>query len=229
MSVWRRPNARAFRDRHEAGVALAGLLQGYARRNDVVVLALPRGGVPVAYEVAAALQVPLDVFSVRKLGVPGHPELAMGAIASGGVQVLNDDVLGWYQPSVDTVEAVARVEMRELDRRERLYREGRPLVLVEGRTVILVDDGLATGSTMRAAVQAVRQLRARTVVVAAPVGAADTCEAMRRIADDVVCVLAPDNFTAVGAWYEDFSETSDDEVRRLLRESGGSGKSGGSG
>lgn len=195
---------------------LAGLLQGYACRNDVVVLALPRGGVPVGYEVAAALHVPLDVFSVRKLGVPGHPELAMGAIASGGVQVLNDEVLAWYQPSADTVDVVARVEMRELERRERLYREGRPLVLVEGRTVILVDDGLATGSTMRAAVQAVRQLRPKSVVVAAPVGAADTCESMRSIADDVVCVLTPDHFEAVGAWYVDFSETTDDEVRRLL-------------
>ena len=216
MSVWRVPNARAFKDRHEAGVALAALLKGYARRNDVIVLALPRGGVPVAYEVAVSLEVPLDVFSVRKLGVPGHPELAMGAIASGGVQVLNEDVLAWYRPSAETVEAVARVEMHELERRERLYREGRPLVLVEGRTVILVDDGLATGSTMRAAVQAVRQLRAGAVVVAAPVGAPDTCRAMRQVADDVVCVFTPDGFTAVGAWYEDFSETSDDEVRRLL-------------
>ena len=216
MSVWPRPNARAFKDRHDGGLALAGLLQDYAHRNDVVVLALPRGGVPVAYEVAAALHVPLDVFSVRKLGVPGHPELAMGAIASGGVQVLNDEVLAWYQPSADTLEAVARVEMRELDRRERLYREGRPLMLVEGRCVLLVDDGLATGSTMRAAVQAVRQLHARQVVVAAPVGAADTCQALRRVADDVVCVLMPDHFTAVGAWYVDFSETTDDEVRRLM-------------
>jgi putative phosphoribosyl transferase len=218
MSVWRVPNARAFRDRHEAGVALASLLQGYARRNDVAVLGLPRGGVPVAYEVAAALRVPLDVFSVRKLGVPGHPELAMGAIASGGVQVLNDEVLALYRPSADTVDAVARVEMRELDRRESAYREGRPLALVEGRTVILVDDGLATGSTMRAAVQAVRQLRAGRVVVAAPVGAADTCEAMRRVSDDVVCVLMPDQFVAVGAWYVDFSETTDDEVRQLLQD-----------
>ena len=213
----RNPNARGFRDRHEAGVALAGLLQGYARRNDVVVLGLPRGGVPVAYEVATSLEVPLDVFSVRKLGVPGHPELAMGAIASGGVQVLNHEVLAWYQPSADTVAAVARVEMRELERREQLYRQGRPLVLVEGRTVILVDDGLATGSTMRAAVQAIRQLHAGAVVVAAPVGAPDTCQAMRQVADDVVCVFTPDAFTAVGAWYEDFSETSDDEVRRLLQ------------
>jgi len=216
MSVRPHLNARAFNDRQEAGVALAALLQGYARRNDAVVLALPRGGVPVAYEVASALQLPLDVFTVRKLGVPGHPELAMGAIASGGVQVLNEEVLAWYRPSADTLEAVARAEMRELERRERLYREGRPLMLVEGRTVILVDDGLATGSTMRAAVQAVRQLHAGEVIVAAPVGAPDTCRAMREVADDVVCALTPDHFTAVGAWYVDFSETTDDEVRRLM-------------
>jgi predicted phosphoribosyltransferase len=207
-----------FRDRHEAGVALAGILQGYSRRNDVVVLALPRGGVPVAYEVASALHVPLDVFSVRKFGGPGHSELAWGAMASGGVQVLNDDVLAWYRPSADTVEAVARVELRELERREQLYREGRPLILVEGRTVILVDDGLATGSTMRAAVQAVRALHAARVIVAVPVGAPDSCRAMRREADDVICALTPDHFTAVGAWYVDFSETTDDEVRRLLQD-----------
>ena len=141
----------------------------------------------------------------------------MGAIASGGVQVLNEDVLAWYHPSPETVEAVARAELRELDRRERLYREGRPLLTLDGCTVILVDDGLATGSTMRAAVQAVRQLHARFVVVAAPVGAPDTCQAMRHIADDVVCALTPDQFNAVGAWYEDFSETSDEEVRALLQ------------
>ena len=218
MSVWSRPNARAFSDRHEAGVALAAALQGYAGGDDVVVLALPRGGVPVAYEVASALHVPLDVFSVRKLGVPGHPELAMGAIASGGVQVLNEDVLAWYQPSMEALETVARVEMRELERREQLYREGRPLAAVEGRTVILVDDGLATGSTMRAAVQAVRQLNARRVVVASPVGAPDTCRDLQREADEVVCVLTPDHFMAVGAWYLDFSETTDEEVRRLLKD-----------
>ena len=216
MSVWQGSDARAFRDRHEAGIVLADLLQGYARRNDVVVLALPRGGVPVACEVARALHVPLDVCSVRKLGVPGHPELAMGAIASGGVQVLNDDVLQWYRPSAETIGAVASVELRELERRERVYREGRPLVLVEGRTVILVDDGLATGSTMRAAVEAVRRLHAGHVVVAVPVGAPDTCRAMQHVADEVVCAMTPDRFTAVGAWYEDFSETSDDEVRQLL-------------
>jgi predicted phosphoribosyltransferase len=214
---WGSPNARAFRDRQEAGAALAERLTAFARRDDVVVLALPRGGVPVGYEVAVALGVPLDVFTVRKLGVPGHPELAMGAIASGGVQVLNDEVLQWLRPSADVVEAVARAESTELDRRERLYRGGRPLAPIEGRTVILVDDGLATGSTMRAAVEAVRRLRAGRVIVAAPVGARDTCEAMRLVADDVVCVVSPEHFVAVGAWYLDFSETSDDEVRRLLQ------------
>jgi predicted phosphoribosyltransferase len=170
----------------------------------------------VGSEVAAALGVPLDVFTVRKLGVPGHPELAMGAIASGGVQVLNDEVLQWLRPPAGVVEAVARTELAELDRRERLYRGGRPMTSIEGRTVILVDDGLATGSTMRAAVEAVRRLRAGRVVVAAPVGARDTCEAMRLVADEVVCVLSPERFVAVGAWYVDFSETSDDEVRHLL-------------
>jgi predicted phosphoribosyltransferase len=216
MGVWTFPNAPGFRDRHEAGGVLAALLQRYARRNDVVVLALPRGGVPVAFEVAVTLHVPLDVFSVRKLGVPGHAELAMGAIASGGVQVLNDEVLAWYRPSADTLEAVARVELRELERREQLYREGRPLILVEGRTVILVDDGLATGSTMRAAVQSVRALHAGAVVVAVPVAAPDTCRAMRGDVDDLVCAMTPEPFTAVGVWYRDFSETTDDEVRRLL-------------
>ena len=220
VTTWGASNARAFADRHEAGRALAERLATFARRDDVVVLALPRGGVPVGYEVATRLGVPLDVFTVRKLGVPGHPELAMGAIASGGVQVLNDEVIDWLRPSADVVERVARVELAELDRRERLYRNGRPLVPLEGRTVILVDDGLATGSTMRAAVQAVRRLEAGRVIVAAPVGARDTCEAMRLVADDVVCVISPDRFVAVGAWYLDFSETSDDEVRRLLKDVG---------
>ena len=218
MTWWGAANARAFTDRREAGIALAERLQAFKHRQDVVVLALPRGGVPVGCEVARALGVTLDVFTVRKLGVPGHVELAMGAIASGGVQVLNDEVLNWLRPAADVVESVARAELAELDRRERLYRDGRPLVPIEGRTVILVDDGLATGSTMRAAVQAVRQLQAGRVIVAAPVGARDTCEALRLVADEVVCVTSPDRFVAVGAWYLDFSETSDDDVRRLLDE-----------
>jgi putative phosphoribosyl transferase len=214
---WGSSNTRAFTDRREAGAALAAKLEAFARQSDVVVLALPRGGVPVGYEVASALDVPLDVFTVRKLGVPGHPELAMGAIATGGVQVLNDEVIEWLRPAPEVIDRVARVEMAELDRRERLYRGGRPALDVEGKRVILVDDGLATGSTMRAAVLAVRRLQAGRVIVASPVGASDTCAAMRQVADDVVCVLSPDRFIAVGAWYLDFSETSDDEVRRLLR------------
>ena len=232
MSVtsWAGPNARAFADRRQAGAALAERLAEFAHRDDVVVLALPRGGVPVGYEVATALGVPLDVFTVRKLGVPGHAELAMGAIASGGVQVLNDEVIQWLRPSPDVVDAVARREMIELDRRERLYRGSRALLPLEGRTVLLVDDGLATGSTMRAAVEAVRKHHAGRVVVAAPVGARDTCDAMRQVADDVVCVVSPERFNAVGAWYVDFSETSDDEVRRLLQTwgppSGGPGRAG---
>jgi predicted phosphoribosyltransferase len=158
----------------------------------------------------------MDVFVVRKLGMPGHPELAMGAIASGGVRVMNEDVFSGYLPSASAIEAVIRAEHAELERRERAYRDGRPPLPVDGRTVILVDDGLATGSTMRAAVQAVRRLRPARVVVAVPVGARETCEALRAIADEVVCPLMPEPFSAVGLWYLDFSQTTDDEVRHLL-------------
>lgn len=205
-----------FADRRNAGLALARRLQQFANRNDVVVLALPRGGVPVAYEVARGLGAPMDVFVVRKLGLPGHPELAMGAIASGGVQVMNEDVATWYRPSTAAIEAVARAERMELERRERAYRDGRPPVPIEGRIVLLVDDGLATGSTMRAAVLAIRRLRPARVVVAVPVGARETCESLGDIADEVVCALIPEPFSAVGLWYVDFSQTSDDEVRQLL-------------
>jgi predicted phosphoribosyltransferase len=170
----------------------------------------------VAVEVARALAAPLDVFVVRKLGLPGHPELAMGAIASGGIRVLNEEVLAWYRPSAAAIEAVARTELIELGRRERSYREGRPLTPVKGRTVVLVDDGLATGSTMRAAVEAIRQLSPARVIVAVPVGARESCAALRTLADTVVCALMPEPFSAVGRWYADFSETTDDEVRRLL-------------
>jgi predicted phosphoribosyltransferase len=166
--------------------------------------------------VALALGAPLDVFVVRKLGLPGHPELAMGAIASGGVRVMNEDVIRWYRPSVAAIEAVTRAELVELERRERAYRDGRPPLPVEGRTVILVDDGLATGSTMRAAVLAVRRLRPARVIVAVPVGARETCAALREVADDVACVLTPEPFSAVGLWYIDFSQTTDEEVRQLL-------------
>jgi putative phosphoribosyl transferase len=205
----------AYADRREAGLALAARLRDLAGK-DVVVLALPRGGVPVGYEVARALAAPLDVFVVRKLGLPGHPELAMGAIASGGVRVLNDEVFQSVTVPRAAIDAVTRTEQAELERRERAYRDGRPLVPVEGRIVVLVDDGLATGSTMRAAVLAVRRLRPARVIVAAPVGAWQSCRALREVADEVVCALTPEPFRAVGVWYTDFSQTSDDEVRQLL-------------
>jgi predicted phosphoribosyltransferase len=205
-----------FLDRREAGIVLAGHLEPFTGRNDVVVLALPRGGVPVGYEVARGLRAPLDVFVVRKLGFPGHPELAMGAIASGGVRVLNDDVLEAYPVSPAAIEAVTRTERLELERRERVYRDGRPLVSIEARVVILVDDGLATGSTMRAAVLAVRRLHPARVIVAVPVGAVQTCQALREVADEVVCAFTPEPFRAVGLWYADFSQTTDEEVQQLL-------------
>lgn len=217
---WRSTEFLRFADRRHAGAVLASQLQHFADRPDLVVLALPRGGVPVAFEVARALGAPMDVFVVRKLGMPGHPELAMGAIASGGVRVMNEDVFGWYRPSAAAIEAVIRTEHAELERRERAYRDGRPPVPIEGRTVILVDDGLATGSTMRAAVLAIRRLGPARVVVAVPVGARETCEALRAMADEVVCALMPEPFSAVGRWYIDFSQTTDDEVRQLLSSQG---------
>jgi predicted phosphoribosyltransferase len=209
-----------FRDRRQAGMVLAGRLQHLAGISDLVVLALPRGGVPVAHEVARSLGAPMDVFVVRKLGLPGHPELAMGAIASGGVCVMNEEVITMFRPSAAVIEAVARAELTELERRERAYRDGREPLPVEGRTVVLVDDGLATGSTMRAAVLAVRRLRPARVMVAAPVGARQTCEALRGIADEVVCAQTPEPFSAVGPWYVDFSQTTDEEVRQLLSAAG---------
>ena len=208
-----------FMDRREAGRVLASRLQAYADRGDVVVLALPRGGVPVAYEVATALAAPLDVFLVRKLGTPGHRELAMGAIASGGVRVLNDDVVRWYGIPESAIESVAREEAEELERREREYRRDRPAPDLANRVVILVDDGLATGSTMRAAAQAVRLLGPSRVVVAVPVGARQTCSEIAAVADEVVCARMPEPFSAVGQWYLDFDQTEDDEVRELLQKS----------
>jgi len=205
-----------FRDRREAGRVLAQELAAYARRPDVVVLALPRGGVPVAYEVARALGAPLDVFLVRKLGVPGHEELAMGAVATGGVRVLNDQVVRALGIPPDVIDMVAAWEQQELARRERLYRGDRPPPDVKGRTVVLVDDGLATGATMRAALAALRQQQPARRVVAVPTAAAQTCDALRTEADDVVCATTPEPFDAVGFWYEDFSQTTDDEVRELL-------------
>ena len=207
-----------FENRREAGRILGDKLRRYAQRNDVVVLALPRGGVPVAYEVARTLNASLDLFLVRKLGTPGHRELAMGAIASGGVRVLNEDVVRWYGITQQEIEQAAEEEGRELVRRELAYRGGRAPVQIDSRIVILVDDGLATGSTMRAAVEAVRQLRPLRVVVAVPVGARETCEELSQIADEVICVGTPEPFSAVGQWYVDFDQTTDDEVRRLLSE-----------
>src|SRR3979411_888922 len=205
-----------FRDRREAGRQLAQHLREYAGRPDVLVLALPRGGVPVAFEVARALHAPLDVFLVRKLGLPGHEELAMGAIASGGARVLNQDVVQPLNIPEELIQVVAAKEQRELERREREYREGRPPIDVRGRTVILVDDGLATGSSMRVAAFALRQKQPAQIIVAVPVAARDSCEELESVADKVVCAVTPEPFWGVGQWYEDFSQTSDAEVRDLL-------------
>lgn len=205
-----------FADRSAAGRELAERLSRYAGRDDVVVLGLPRGGVPVAYEVARALGAPLDVFVVRKLGVPGHEELAMGAIASGGVQVLNDEVVAAVGAEPSEIEAVAERERREVERREHAYRGGRDPLDVEGRTAIVVDDGLATGATMRAAIKALRQRNAATIVAAVPTASRETCAEIGAIVDEIVCVRTPEPFMAVGLWYSDFAATSDDEVRTLL-------------
>jgi predicted phosphoribosyltransferase len=199
---------------------LAGKLLHYAGRPEVIVLALPRGGVPVAVEVARLLRVPLDVFIVRKLGLPGHPELAMGAIASGNIRVINHAVVNTMQITPQVLEEVAEFELAELQRREALYREGRPPLELHGKVVILIDDGLATGSTMRAAIAAVRKLQAARIVVAIPVASADTFAAFSAEVDEIVCPLTPDDFHAVGQWYEDFAQTSDEDVRRLLTERG---------
>jgi putative phosphoribosyl transferase len=205
-----------FQDRREAGARLAEVLEPLHQQDDLLVLALPRGGVPVGYEVARALDAPLDVFVVRKLGVPGHEEFAMGAIASGGVRVFNEDVVERLDIDPDSIERVTRREQAELERREQLYRGGRPPAMLEGRTAILVDDGLATGATMRAAVQAVRKKGAKYIVVAAPVGSPRTCAQLEEEADAVVCAVTPEPFFGVGQWYDDFSQTSDEEVHDLL-------------
>jgi len=206
----------AFPNREEAGRLLAEKLEKYAGRNDVIVLGLPRGGVPVAYEVAQRLGVPLDVFIVRKLGVPGFEELAAGAIASGGVRVLNEDVLRALPKADQVIESVTAKETAELERREKSYRDDRPAPELRDRVVILVDDGLATGATMRAAVKALRQRGVAKIVVAVPVGPPDTCREFEDEADETICASAPEFFQAVGQYYEDFSQTSDEEVRDLL-------------
>jgi len=209
---------RQFHDRKDAGAQLAARLSAFAGGANTIVLGLPRGGVPVAYEVAMALRAPLDVFVVRKLGVPGQRELAMGAIASGGVRVLNDEVMEALKLPLSTVDAVAAHEQPELERQQRLYRGEVALPDFAGRTVILVDDGLATGSTMRAAVKALRQSSPKRIVIAVPVGAAETCRSLRADADEVICLHSPESFYSVSTWYEEFSQTSDDEVRRLLKD-----------
>src|SRR5215813_13112156 len=205
-----------YQDRSEAGRLLAERLAKYKNRPDVVILALPRGGVPVAYEVARALNAPLDVFIVRKLGVPGYEEAAMGAIASGGIRVLNDDVIGALHIPQQVVEEVTAREQRELERREQLYRDGRPAPDVKGRTVILIDDGLATGATMRAALRALREQEPVRLIVAVPVAAPSTCLELLGEADDVICTSTPDPFFGVGLWYQNFEQTSDQEAHDLL-------------
>ena len=205
-----------FRDRAEAGRALARALSHYAGRDDVVVLALPRGGVPVGHEVAKELGAPLDVFLVRELGVPGHEELAMGAIASGGVLVLDEGVLRWLGISEHQLQKTLAKELDELRRREAAYRDGRRLPDLKGKTVILVDDGLATGASMQAAARAVRRHEPARIVIAVPVASRATCDKFRDAVDEVVCAVTPAPFHAVGNWYEDFSQTTDDEVRELL-------------
>lgn len=205
-----------YRDRTDAGKQLAARLADYADRDDVLVLALPRGGVPVGYEVAKALRAPLDIFLVRKLGVPGHEELAMGAIASGGVRVLNDDVVDYLRIPGEVIDAVAMDELKELERREQAYRGNRPEPDVRGKTIILVDDGLATGSTMRASASALRQQNPARIVVAVPVSAPQTCNEYRMGVDEIICASTPEPFLGVGQWYRDFSQTTDDEVRELL-------------
>lgn len=208
--------ATRFRDRIDAGQRLAAALKMYANHSDVVVLALPRGGVPVGFEVAKALNVPFDICLVRKLGVPGHKELAMGAIASDGVRVLNYDIVSWLNISSKTIDTVAARELRELQRRDRAYRGDRPLPDIQNHVVIVVDDGLATGATMRAAITVLRQQNPAKIVVAVPVAPTETCKVLSAEVDQFVCCMMPDPFYAIGLWYENFAQTTDDEVCNLL-------------
>lgn len=207
-----------FKDRRAAGRQLAQELSSYADRTDVIILALPRGGVPVGYEIALALNAPLDIFLVRKLGVPGHEELAFGAIASGDVRVLNEEIVWTFNISNAAIDAVARRELMELERRERAYRGGRPAPEVRGRTAILVDDGLATGASMRAAINGLHAKDPARIVVAVPTAARETCESFESEVDEIICAETPEPFYGVGRWYQDFSQTTDEEVRRFLEQ-----------
>lgn len=210
---------RTFKNRHEAGQKLSEQLQHYADRTNVLVLALPRGGVPVGFEVAKALDAPLDVFVVRKLGVPGREEMAMGAIGSGGTRVLNQDVVRYLGISSQTIEQVASREQAELQRRERVYRDGRPAPKIEDQTVILVDDGLATGASMHAAVEALREANPKHIIVAVPTAPPRTCREFHDVVDEVICIRTPEPFLGVGAWYDEFPQTTDKQVQQLLRDS----------
>jgi putative phosphoribosyl transferase len=207
-----------FRDRRDAGKKLAQKLLHYANRSDVIVLALPRGGVPVAYEVALALNAPLDIFIVRKLGLPGHEELAIGAIASGGIRVLNEDIIRALNIPREVIDHVAQRELQELQRREHIYRGDRPAPEVHDHIVILIDDGLATGASMRAAIAGLRAQNPKRIVVAVPTAAPETCEAIEAEVDEIVCAITPEPFLGVGRWYEDFSQTTDEGVRMILEE-----------
>ena len=207
-----------FADRRDAGRKLAKKFAAYANRSDVLVLALPRGGVPVAYEVASALHAPLDIFIVRKLGLPGHEELAMGAIATGGALVINQDVVRTFNVPQGLIEAVAKKELKELERRERVFRGDRPMREIGGKTVILIDDGLATGASMHAAILGIRSKQPARIVAAVPTAALETCEAFKQKVDEMICATTPEPFYGVSRWYEDFSQTSDEEVQSLLEE-----------
>lgn len=209
-------NETRFRNRTEAGKLLASKLIQYANRPDVLVLGIPRGGVPVAFEVATALNAPLDICLVRKLGVPGNKELAMGAIAAGGFEVLNEDLLDWLRISGHTIAEVGELELQELQRRDRIYRGDRSLPTIRDRTIILVDDGLATGSTMRAAIGVLKHQQPQRLIIAVPVAPLDTCNELRAEVDEIVCLMTPKHFSGIGRWYEDFTQTTDEQVCELL-------------
>lgn len=210
--------AMNYDDRYQAGCVLVDLLKNYAKRTDVIVLALPRGGVPVGYEIAQKLSLPLDIFIVRKLGVPGHEELAMGAIASGGITVLNEEIVNLLHISTEAIDTIQKSEQEELLRREQVYRGKKPFPELSGKTIILVDDGIATGYTMRAAIAALKQKKPAKLIVAIPVAARSTCDEIAPLVDEIICPMRPVNFYAVGLWYNDFSQTTDEEVMQLLQQ-----------